>query len=65
MRKTIEISNAERLLIKKAFSLYGSIKPLTEKKGISRDALKRLIVSGKATADVVEKVRSYLSNPTT
>ncbi|MBC8034287.1 MAG: hypothetical protein H7Y03_09085 [Chitinophagaceae bacterium] len=61
MRKTIEISNAERQLIKKAFSLYGSIKPLTVEKGVSRDALKRLIDTGRATSEIVEKVREYLN----
>lgn len=60
MRRTIEISKTEQQAIRKAFSLYGSIKPLTVEKGISRDALRRLIETGKATTEVVEKVRSFL-----
>ena len=60
MRRTIKISQTEQAEIKKAFSLYGSIKPLTVEKGISRDALRRLIETGKATTEVVEKVRSFL-----
>lgn len=60
MRVSTEISAEERMALRHFFRLYGSVQPLLNETGIHRMTLNRLLKTGRATVQTVEKVRAYV-----
>lgn len=60
MRVSTEISPEERMVLRHFFRLYGSVQPLLNETGIHRMTLTRLLKTGRATVQTVEKVRAYV-----
>lgn len=60
MRVSTEISPEERAKLKEFFRLYGTAQPLLNETGMHRVTLNRLLNTGRATIDTVEKVRAYV-----
>lgn len=62
MRVSIEISNEECLALQAFFKNYGTVQPLLTETGMHRVTLTNLLKKGRATKEVVDKVRSYVKN---
>lgn len=60
MRVSTEISLEERTKLKEFFRLYGTAQPLLNETGMHRITLNRLLRTGRATTETVEKVRAYV-----
>lgn len=60
MRVSTEISLEERMELKEFFRLYGTVQPLLNETGMHRITLNRLLATGRATTETVDKVRSYV-----
>lgn len=60
MRVTVEISREECAKWRAFFKHYGTAQPLLTETGMHRATLTGLLKNGRATKDVVDKVRSYV-----
>jgi hypothetical protein len=60
MRVTIEITPREHRIFREFFRLYGSAQPMLEETGMHRITLNRLLRTGRATSETVQKVRDYV-----
>lgn len=60
MRVSMEISLEERTQLRAFFRLYGTAQPLLNETGMHRITLNRLLYTGRATTETVEKVRAYV-----
>lgn len=60
MRESTEISPKERTQLRAFFRRYGTAQPLLAETGMHRITLNRLLYTGRATTETVEKVRAYV-----
>ena len=62
MRVSIEISPEECQQLRAFFRHYGTVQPLLSETGMHRVTLTNLLKKGRATREVVDKVRLYVKN---
>jgi hypothetical protein len=58
---TEKISNTEKRKLKKLLEPYGAIKDCASKTGVHRTTIARVLKTGEASGDIVQKIRVYLS----
>jgi hypothetical protein len=64
MRVSIEISKEECKELREFFKNYGTVQPLLSETGMHRVTLTNLLKKGKATKEIVDKVRLYVKKQT-
>jgi hypothetical protein len=63
MAKSVVITKRQQKLLKKRFSLYGSVAECQRKTGVPRDTILRVVAIGRGYEETINKLSKFIGEP--